>query len=85
MLPLIPHVHMNALLHNSWPWQILTVLFLSFQLWREAVEGLVSRSLMLRSLLGMPEKDTSVESVPEEIGKFVVLAHQPLSRFYWAF
>ncbi|CAM5156019.1 unnamed protein product [Eretmochelys imbricata] len=37
-----------------------------FQLWREAVEGLVSRSLMLRSLLGMPEKDTSVESVPEE-------------------
>ncbi|XP_048673904.1 MYCBP-associated protein isoform X2 [Caretta caretta] len=38
-----------------------------FQLWREAVEGLVSRSLMLRSLLGMPEKDTSVESVPEEI------------------
>ncbi|XP_008162162.2 MYCBP-associated protein isoform X1 [Chrysemys picta bellii] len=38
-----------------------------FQLWREAVDGLVSRSLMLRSLLGMPEKDTSVEIVPEEI------------------
>ncbi|XP_039358370.1 MYCBP-associated protein isoform X4 [Mauremys reevesii] len=37
------------------------------QLWREAVDGLVSRSLMLRSLLGMPEKDTSVEIVPEEI------------------
>nr|XP_008162162.1 MYCBP-associated protein isoform X2 [Chrysemys picta bellii] len=38
-----------------------------FQLWREAVDGLVSRSLLLRSLLGMPEKDTSVEIVPEEI------------------
>uniref|UniRef100_A0A8C3TF78 MYCBP associated protein n=1 Tax=Chelydra serpentina TaxID=8475 RepID=A0A8C3TF78_CHESE len=38
-----------------------------FQLWREAIDGLVSRSLMLRSLLGMPEKDTSVEIVPEEI------------------
>ncbi|KAH1183100.1 hypothetical protein KIL84_004592 [Mauremys mutica] len=37
------------------------------QLWREAVDGLVSCSLMLRSLLGMPEKDTSVEIVPEEI------------------
>uniref|UniRef100_A0A8C4Y317 MYCBP associated protein n=1 Tax=Gopherus evgoodei TaxID=1825980 RepID=A0A8C4Y317_9SAUR len=37
------------------------------QLWREAVDGLVSRSLMLRSLLSMPEKDTSVEIIPEEI------------------
>ncbi|XP_067403928.1 MYCBP-associated protein [Emydura macquarii macquarii] len=37
-----------------------------FQLWREAVDGLVSRSLILRSLLGMPEKDTYVEIVPEE-------------------
>uniref|UniRef100_A0A8C3TB84 MYCBP associated protein n=1 Tax=Chelydra serpentina TaxID=8475 RepID=A0A8C3TB84_CHESE len=44
-----------------------------FQLWREAIDGLVSRSLMLRSLLGMPEKDTSVEIVPEEISKFIVL------------
>uniref|UniRef100_A0A8C4WHA0 MYCBP associated protein n=1 Tax=Gopherus evgoodei TaxID=1825980 RepID=A0A8C4WHA0_9SAUR len=41
------------------------------QLWREAVDGLVSRSLMLRSLLSMPEKDTSVEIIPEEIGKFI--------------
>ncbi|KAL8163312.1 UNVERIFIED_CONTAM: hypothetical protein K2H54_017156 [Gekko kuhli] len=36
-----------------------------FQLWREVTDGLVSRSLMLRSLLGMPEKDTYTE-VPEE-------------------
>ncbi|XP_075759879.1 MYCBP-associated protein isoform X2 [Pelodiscus sinensis] len=38
-----------------------------FQLWREVLDGLVSRSLMLRSLLGMPEKDIYVENVPEEI------------------
>ncbi|XP_061472012.1 MYCBP-associated protein isoform X2 [Rhineura floridana] len=37
-----------------------------FQLWREVIDGLVSRSLVLRSLLGMPEKDTYVEIVPEE-------------------
>ncbi|XP_006019855.1 MYCBP-associated protein [Alligator sinensis] len=36
------------------------------QLWREAIDGLVSHSLMLRSLLGMPEKDPYVEIVPEE-------------------
>ncbi|XP_077184048.1 MYCBP-associated protein [Paroedura picta] len=36
-----------------------------FQLWREVIDGLVSCSLMLRSLLGMPEKDTYAE-VPEE-------------------
>ncbi|KAF7247472.1 MYCBP-associated protein, partial [Varanus komodoensis] len=37
-----------------------------FQLWREVIDGLVSRSLGLRSLLGMPEKDTHVEVIPEE-------------------
>ncbi|XP_066468966.1 MYCBP-associated protein [Tiliqua scincoides] len=37
-----------------------------FQLWREVIDGLVSHSLVLRSLLGMPEKDTYVETVPEE-------------------
>ncbi|KAH0629440.1 hypothetical protein JD844_011510 [Phrynosoma platyrhinos] len=37
-----------------------------FQLWCEVIDGLVTRSLMLRSLLGMPEKDTYVEIVPEE-------------------
>ncbi|XP_050764529.1 MYCBP-associated protein [Gymnogyps californianus] len=35
------------------------------QLWRETIDGLVSRSLKLRSLLGLPEKDTYVD-VPEE-------------------
>ncbi|XP_053156128.1 MYCBP-associated protein isoform X6 [Hemicordylus capensis] len=37
-----------------------------FQLWCEVIDGLVSHSLVLRSLLGMPEKDTYVEIVPEE-------------------
>ncbi|XP_042310624.1 MYCBP-associated protein isoform X2 [Sceloporus undulatus] len=41
-----------------------------FQLWCEVIDGLVTRSLMLRSLLGMPEKDTYIEIVPEELGKF---------------
>ncbi|NXI92447.1 MYBPP protein, partial [Psophia crepitans] len=36
------------------------------QLWRETVDGLVSHSLRLRSLLGLPEKDTYVDVVPEE-------------------
>ncbi|NWI34598.1 MYBPP protein, partial [Sula dactylatra] len=36
------------------------------QLWRETVDGLVSHSLKLRSLLGLPEKDTCVDVVPEE-------------------
>ncbi|KFP15117.1 MYCBP-associated protein, partial [Egretta garzetta] len=34
------------------------------QLWRETIDGLVSHSLKLRSLLGLPEKDTYVD--PEE-------------------
>ncbi|NXL41295.1 MYBPP protein, partial [Podilymbus podiceps] len=36
------------------------------QLWRETIDGLVSHSLKLRSLLGLPEKDTEVDDVPEE-------------------
>ncbi|XP_060109025.1 MYCBP-associated protein isoform X2 [Heteronotia binoei] len=36
-----------------------------FQLWREVVDGLVSCSLLLRSLLGMPEKDTYAEVLEE--------------------
>ncbi|NWS45895.1 MYBPP protein, partial [Probosciger aterrimus] len=35
------------------------------QLWREAIDALVGASMKLRSLLGLPEKDTYVE-VPEE-------------------
>ncbi|XP_015667170.1 MYCBP-associated protein [Protobothrops mucrosquamatus] len=38
-----------------------------FQLWREVIDGLVNCSLVLRSLLGMPEKDTYVETAPEEL------------------
>ncbi|XP_078242207.1 MYCBP-associated protein isoform X3 [Pogona vitticeps] len=37
-----------------------------FQLWREVIDGLVKQSLLLRSLLGMPEKDTYAEVIPEE-------------------
>ncbi|NXR11929.1 MYBPP protein, partial [Semnornis frantzii] len=36
------------------------------QLWREAIDGLVSCSLKLKSLLGFPKKDTYVDIVPEE-------------------
>ncbi|NXD76796.1 MYBPP protein, partial [Halcyon senegalensis] len=36
------------------------------QLWRETIDGLVSHSLKLRSLLGLPEKDTYVDTAPEE-------------------
>ncbi|NWU48962.1 MYBPP protein, partial [Dromas ardeola] len=37
------------------------------QLWRETIDGLVSHSVRLRSLLGLPEKNTIyVEDVPEE-------------------
>ncbi|NWR66215.1 MYBPP protein, partial [Bucorvus abyssinicus] len=37
------------------------------QLWREAVDALVSCSQKLRSLLGLPEKDTCVDVLPEEM------------------
>ncbi|XP_035198592.1 MYCBP-associated protein-like isoform X2 [Oxyura jamaicensis] len=36
------------------------------QLWRETIDGLVCHSLKLRSLLGLPEKDTCVDVLPEE-------------------
>ncbi|NXL34884.1 MYBPP protein, partial [Glaucidium brasilianum] len=39
------------------------------QLWRETIDGLVSHSLKLRSLLGLPQKDTYVDVVPEETVK----------------
>ncbi|XP_062448087.1 MYCBP-associated protein [Rhea pennata] len=36
------------------------------QLWRETIDGLVHHSVMLRGLLGMPEKDTCADIIPEE-------------------
>ncbi|XP_038613204.1 MYCBP-associated protein [Tachyglossus aculeatus] len=47
-------------------WDLLHQMCL--QLWREVIDGLVSRDLWLRSLLGMPEKDTFMAelAVPEE-------------------
>uniref|UniRef100_A0A7M4E273 MYCBP associated protein n=1 Tax=Crocodylus porosus TaxID=8502 RepID=A0A7M4E273_CROPO len=49
------------------------------QLWREAIDGLVSHALMLRSLLGMPEKDPYVEIVPGETGTLVSYGVPPCS------
>ncbi|NWS56142.1 MYBPP protein, partial [Chunga burmeisteri] len=37
------------------------------QLWRETIDGLVSHSVKLRSLLGLPRKDTYVDVVPVEV------------------
>ncbi|NXT16644.1 MYBPP protein, partial [Prunella fulvescens] len=42
---------------------------LCLQLWRGAIDDLVSHSLRLRSVLGLIKKDTYVEAVPEETGK----------------
>ncbi|NXB66899.1 MYBPP protein, partial [Struthidea cinerea] len=42
---------------------------LCLQLWRGAIDDLVSHSLRLRSLLGLIKKDTYVEAVPEETGR----------------
>ncbi|XP_053850418.1 MYCBP-associated protein isoform X2 [Vidua macroura] len=39
---------------------------LCFQLWRAAIDDLVSHSLRLRSVLGLIKKDAYVEAVPEE-------------------
>ncbi|XP_071672718.1 uncharacterized protein [Patagioenas fasciata] len=36
------------------------------QLWRETIDGLVSHSMRLRSLLGLPENNTYADTVPEE-------------------
>ncbi|NP_001089836.1 uncharacterized protein LOC734902 [Xenopus laevis] len=40
----------------------------SLQLWRGAIDEMVERSFQLRSLLGMPNKDVFVESLPLEQG-----------------
>uniref|UniRef100_A0A8C3YW38 MYCBP associated protein n=1 Tax=Catagonus wagneri TaxID=51154 RepID=A0A8C3YW38_9CETA len=36
------------------------------QLWRDVIDSLVSHSLWLRALLGLPEKETTYQDVPEE-------------------
>lgn len=45
------------------------VLSSSFQLWRDVIDGLVSCSLWLRALLGLPEKETIYLDIPEELGQ----------------
>ncbi|NXE87622.1 MYBPP protein, partial [Menura novaehollandiae] len=42
---------------------------LCLQLWRGAIDDLVSHALRLRSLFGLIKKDTYAEAVPEETGK----------------
>ncbi|NXI17436.1 MYBPP protein, partial [Irena cyanogastra] len=42
---------------------------LCLQLWRGAIDDLVSHSLRLRSVLGVIKKDIYVEAVPEETGR----------------
>ncbi|XP_051058589.1 MYCBP-associated protein isoform X2 [Phodopus roborovskii] len=39
------------------------------QLWRDVIDSLVSQSLWLRALLGLPEKETVYLDVPEEQGQ----------------
>nr|XP_021144170.1 MYCBP-associated protein isoform X1 [Columba livia] len=36
------------------------------QLWRQTIDGMVSHSMRLRSLLGLPENNTYIDTVPEE-------------------
>ena len=42
------------------------VLLSSLQLWRDLIDSLVSHSLWLRALLGLPEKETIYLDMPEE-------------------
>ncbi|OXB76994.1 UNVERIFIED_CONTAM: hypothetical protein H355_014816, partial [Colinus virginianus] len=42
--------------------------FCGLQLWREAVDELVSRAVRLRSQLGLPERDTCVDALPQGRG-----------------
>lgn len=41
----------------------------SMQLWRDVIDSLVSHSLWLRVLLGLPEKETTYLDTPEELGQ----------------
>jgi len=45
------------------------VLLSSLQLWRDLIDSLVSHSLWLRALLGLPEKETIYLDMPEEQGQ----------------
>lgn len=48
----------------------LLILILSLNLWRETIDNMVSHSMRLRSLLGLPENTTYTDDVPEETGKW---------------
>uniref|UniRef100_G3VNG4 MYCBP associated protein n=1 Tax=Sarcophilus harrisii TaxID=9305 RepID=G3VNG4_SARHA len=40
-----------------------------YQLWRDVIDGLVSHSMWLKSLLGLPDKDSFYVEGPEELSK----------------
>lgn len=58
----------------------------SLQLWRDVIDGLVSHSLWLRALLGLPEKETIYLDIPEEQGQTAAmhcLALPPCTPILW--
>uniref|UniRef100_A0A2K5XSH4 MYCBP associated protein n=1 Tax=Mandrillus leucophaeus TaxID=9568 RepID=A0A2K5XSH4_MANLE len=54
------------LCQNPRPLQSNLLHQMGLQLWRDVIDSLVSHSLWLRSLLGLPEKETIYLNVPEE-------------------
>lgn len=62
-----------------WP-SLQYVLPCSLQLWRDMIDSLVSYSLWLRALLGLPEKEIIYLDMPEEQGQ-PLCSHIPLMIF----
>ncbi|XP_054946420.1 MYCBP-associated protein isoform X5 [Physeter macrocephalus] len=54
------------LCQEPWPLQSDFLYRMCLQLWRDVIDSLVSHSLWLRALLGLPEKETIYLHVPEE-------------------
>lgn len=50
--------------------------YVSLQLWRDLIDSLVSHSLWLRALLGLPEKETIYLDMPEEQGQTLCTSAQ---------
>ncbi|KAF4012471.1 hypothetical protein G4228_004096 [Cervus hanglu yarkandensis] len=56
------------LCQEPWPLQSDFLYQMCLQLWRDLIDSLVSHSLWLRALLGLPEKETIYLDMPEEQG-----------------
>ncbi|XP_043327392.1 MYCBP-associated protein isoform X2 [Cervus canadensis] len=54
------------LCQEPWPLQSDFLYQMCLQLWRDLIDSLVSHSLWLRALLGLPEKETIYLDMPEE-------------------